>query len=98
MFLLILTDGDLSDIKREERALNVLSGHKVAVGAIAIGDGPFSDLDRLNQMLGRKFDNFYSGTWKPGDDAGTKCFQELVSQYDAMKRLGYFKKETPGKK
>ena len=49
-------------------------------------------------MLGRKFDNFYSGTWKPGDDAGTKCFQELVSQYDAMKRLGYFRKETAGKK
>ena len=48
MFLLILTDGDLSDIKREERALDVLSNHKVAVGAIAIGDGPFNDLEKLN--------------------------------------------------
>ena len=48
VFLLILTDGDLSDIKRDERALNALSGYKVAVGAIAIGDGPFTDLDKLN--------------------------------------------------
>ena len=68
MFLLILTDGDLSNEQRDLRALIECSRYPVSISAIGIGNGPFETMDTLDNTKNRRFDNFCFASYKEADD------------------------------
>ncbi|CAL6037538.1 Copine_I [Hexamita inflata] len=87
--LLILTDGDISNRERDKNALIELSKFPVACCAIGFGDGPFDVMDEFDDMKGRKFDNFQFVEYEDGMDVGLDAFQEVSSQMEDAKLLGY---------
>ncbi|CAL6009856.1 Copine_I [Hexamita inflata] len=87
--LIILTDGDISNKERDKEALVELSKFPVACCAIGFGDGPFDIMDEFDDMKGRKFDNFQFAEYEDGMDVGLASFQEISSQIEDAKLLGY---------
>jgi len=93
-FLLILTDGDLSDVQRDRDALVNASNFPVSVSAIGFGDGPFNELEDFDDMKGRKFDNFSFEEWTDDvEDAGVLAFQEMIDQYQDLQTIGVLKQK-----
>ena len=87
VFLLILTDGDLSSEQKDLRALIECSRHPVSISAIGIGNGPFDIMDNLDNTKNRRFDNFCFANYKEADadepdSIACAAFQELIPQYD----------------
>ncbi|CAL6109149.1 Copine_I [Hexamita inflata] len=87
--LIILTDGDISNRERDKNALIELSKFPVACCAIGFGDGPFDVMDEFDDMKGRKFDNFQFAEYEDGMDVGLDAFQEVSTQMEDAKLLGY---------
>lgn len=57
--LLILTDGDLTDIGRDAQAIIDASNFPISIIAIGIGVGPFTSYTEFDNVLfQRRFDNF----------------------------------------
>ncbi|CAL6040159.1 Copine_I [Hexamita inflata] len=87
--LIILTDGDIQNKQRDMQALIELSKFPIACCAIGFGDGPFNTMEEFDDMIGRKFDNFQFAEYDDGMDVGLDVFQELSTQMEDAKLLGY---------
>lgn len=101
IILFVLTDGDMSDPKRDEQAIIEASNYPIAITVLGIGDGPFDTMVQFDDKIrGRKFDNFQFANFtamekkfarmeNPELELATHVFMELPLQYLAMKKLGY---------
>ena len=101
MICLVITDGDISDEKKDTEAICMASNYPISICAIGLGDGPFDKLERLDDLKrGRKFDNFHfcnateflmkkaNRSENPELDFAADVFCEVGAQYKAMKKLG----------
>ncbi|TNJ26215.1 Copine I [Giardia muris] len=99
--LLLLTDGDVSDMEQDCKAIVDASHYPLAISAIGIGDGPFDKMKFFDDKVkGRKFDNFQfvnmtevekkaAKKENPELILATSLIQEVPSQYSFCKKLGY---------
>ena len=58
VFVLILTDGDISNEQRDSKALLDCSKCPISISTIGFGNGPFESMFRLDNLKNRRFDNF----------------------------------------
>ena len=57
--LVILTDGNVSDIELDKRAIEECSNYPISIIAVGLGDGPFDTMEYFDDFRGnRRFDNF----------------------------------------
>ena len=101
MILILLTDGDVSDMDADMKALQETSNYPLSVVAVGLGDGPFKRMRILEDSTsGRRFSNFHfvnftkielkAGTCEsPEMMLATATMQEIPSQYASIERLGY---------
>lgn len=89
IFLLILTDGDVSSLSKDQDFLIKLSEHNVLVSCVGFGDGPFDSMESMDTMKGRKFDNFCFCVYNEIDqeNMGAEIFQEFVPQMTALAQM-----------
>ena len=99
--LVILTDGDVSDMEQDCKAIVDASNYPLAISAIGLGDGPFDKMKFFDDKVkGRKFDNFQfvnmtevekkaAKKENPELVLATSLIQEVPSQYSFCKKLGY---------
>jgi hypothetical protein len=103
--LIVLTTGavELDDLRQ---SLIFASHHPLAIVAIGLGDGPFSDLQRIDDEVipGRLFDNFQffnlhsvlADAKFPDVAFALAALQEIPFQYAALRELGYNPKAASG--
>ena len=101
MILILLTDGDVTDMDADMKALQEASNYPVSIVAVGLGDGPFKRMSILEDSIsGRKFSNFHFMNFTKMEAKAKKCespdlmlatatMQEIPSQYAFIKRLGY---------
>ncbi|CAL6093283.1 Copine_I [Hexamita inflata] len=101
IILIIMTDGDVSNMQLDKQAIGEASKYPIAISCIGLGDGPFDKMVEFDDMqTGRAFDNFQFVDFTSFQQASTKCenpelalatlvFNELPDQVKDMKRLGY---------
>ena len=101
MILVLLTDGDVTDMDADMKALQEASNYPLSVVAIGLGDGPFKRMRILEDNIsGRRFSNFHFVNFtkielkvgkceSPEIMLATAMMQEIPSQYASIKRLGY---------
>lgn len=101
VLLLILTDGDVSDIKRDTQAIVDASQYPISISAVGLGDGPFKTMEHFDDNIkGRRFDNFQfvnftaleakiKNAENPELILAKALFQEIPSQYKFIRQLGY---------
>ena len=100
MILVLLTDGDVTDMDADMKALQETSNYPVSVVAVGLGDGPFKRMRILeNSISGRRFSNFHfvnftkielkAGTCEHPDlMLATAMMQKIPYQYASIKRAG----------
>lgn len=105
--LVIVCDGQVSDIDVNRRALEEASNYPISIICVGVGDGPFGVMDTFDNCVHRsKFDNFnfieYAHHFptkaiseKEKEDFVFHALQELPEQYTSMKELGYITSEHP---
>ncbi len=103
MILVLLTDGDVSDMDADVKALQEASNYPLSVVAVGLGDGPFDKMRVFDDDIrGRKFDNFQFVNFTEIEMKAGKCenpelvlatamMQEVPSQFSFIKKLGYLK-------
>ena len=103
MILVLLTDGDVSDMDADMKALQEASNYPLSVVAVGLGDGPFDKMRVFDDDIrGRKFDNFQFVNFTEIEMKAGKCanpelvlatamMQEVPSQFSFIKKLGYLK-------
>lgn len=101
IILLILTDGDVSDMAEDMKALREASNYPLSIVAVGLGDGPFDKMHAFDdEVSGRKFDNFQFVNFTEVEAKSAKCenpelvlatamMQEIPSQFAFIKKLGY---------
>ena len=101
MILILLTDGDVTDMDADMKALQEVSNYPLSVVAVGLGDGPFKRMRILEDNIsGRKFSNvnFVNFTkmeveakkYKtPKMMLATAMMQKIPYQYAFIRRLGY---------
>ncbi|CAL6013358.1 Copine_I [Hexamita inflata] len=99
--LIIMTDGDVSNMQLDKQAICEASKYPIAISCVGLGDGPFDKMIEFDDMQGgRAFDNFQFVDFTKLDEASKQCecpdlvlstaiFNELPDQVKEMKRLGY---------
>lgn len=99
--LVILTDGDVSDIELDKKALIEASNYPLEIIAIGFGDGPFKTMHIFDDKVrGRKFDNFQFVNFTEIEKKSAKCenpelilatamMQEIPDAYKYIKKLKY---------
>lgn len=99
--LLILTDGDVTNPKKDEDAIVEASNYPLSIVAIGIGDGPFDTLEHFDDQLTRsKFDNFQFVNFTEMERTFSRCecpdlvlakniLMEIPEQYTICKKRGY---------
>lgn len=99
--LVILTDGDVSDIDLDTKALVEASNYPLEIIAIGFGDGPFKTMKILDDKVkGRKFDNFQFVNFTEVEKKSIKCenpelvlatamMQEIPDVYKCIQKLKY---------
>ncbi|KAH0573291.1 Copine I [Spironucleus salmonicida] len=101
LFIIIMTDGDVSDMQRDKIAIIEASNYPISFCALGFGDGPFEKMKYFDDMKGRKFDNFQFVNFtklekqcikseNPELILATAMMQEIPDQFKSMKKLGYF--------
>ncbi|KAH0573318.1 Copine I [Spironucleus salmonicida] len=99
LFVILITDGDVSDLERDKQAFIQASNYPISFCALGFGDGPFTKMQFFDDMKGRKFDNFQfvnftkiecesRRTENPELILATKLMQELPAQFEQMKQIG----------
>ena len=101
MILILLTDGDVTDMDADMKALQEASNYPVSIVAVGLGDGPFKRMHILEDSIsGRKFSNFHFVNFTkmeaknygtPELMLATAMMQEIPYQYAFVKRLGYLR-------
>ncbi|ESU40773.1 Phospholipid-binding Copine Family Protein [Giardia duodenalis] len=103
IILLLLTDGDVSDMDADMKALQEASNNPVSVVAVGLGDGPFKRMRILEDSIsGRKFSNFHFVNFTKMEVEAKECaspdlmlatamMQKIPYQYAFVKRLGYLR-------
>lgn len=101
IILLLLTDGDVSDMDADMKALQEASNYPLSVVAVGLGDGPFKRMRILEDNIsGRKFSNFHFVNFtkieakecaSPELMLATAMMQKIPYQYAFVKRLGYLR-------
>ncbi|ESU34828.1 Phospholipid-binding Copine Family Protein [Giardia duodenalis] len=101
MILVLLTDGDVSDMVEDMKALQEASNYPLSIVAVGLGDGPFDKMHIFDDdVRGRKFDNFQFVNFTEVEMKAGKCenpelvlatamMQEIPSQFAFIKKLGY---------
>ncbi|ESU45162.1 Phospholipid-binding Copine Family Protein [Giardia duodenalis] len=101
MILVLLTDGDVSNLIEDTKALRDASNYPLSIVTVGLGDGPFKKMRTFDDHVrGRKFDNFQFVDFTKMEAKAKKCespdlmlatamMQEIPSQYAFIKRLGY---------
>ncbi|EFO65522.1 Copine I [Giardia lamblia P15] len=99
--LVILTDGDVSDVELDMKALIKASNYPLEIIAIGFGDGPFKTMKIFDDKVrDRKFDNFQFVNFTEIERKSVKCenpelilatamMQELPDAYKCIKKLKY---------
>jgi E3 ubiquitin-protein ligase RGLG len=95
--LLVVTDGEVSDPKKDAEAIIYASGFPLSIVVIGVGDGPWENMERFDDELPeRKFDNFqfvpFHSTMNyaenPDNTFAVAALQEIPDQYRCIKELG----------
>ncbi|CAL5985345.1 Copine_I [Hexamita inflata] len=58
LLCVIITDGDSDDILFDAQALVEASKYPICFVGVGVGNGPFTDLEKFDDLKDRKFDNF----------------------------------------
>ena len=58
IFLLLLTDGDVTNMQLDMQCLVEASNYPISICALGLDDGPFDKMNLFDNMPGRRFDNF----------------------------------------
>jgi E3 ubiquitin-protein ligase RGLG len=98
--LIIITDGDVSDIDEADttKAVQEASMYPLSIVMIGVGDGPWSHMFKYDDSLtDRKFDNFqfvdYQSCMKnsknPELSFALNALMEIPKQYELIKNFGY---------
>ncbi|CAL6081413.1 Copine_I [Hexamita inflata] len=99
LFLLLLTDGDVSNLQLDRQTIVEASQYPISICAMGLGDGPFDKMIEFDDMPGRKFDNFQFVDFTQLEAQSAKCecpdlvlatavFNELPEQFKAMRAGG----------
>eukprot|EP00703_Trepomonas_sp_PC1_P005050 JAP91556.1 Copine I [Trepomonas sp. PC1] len=99
IFLLLLTDGDVSNPQLDMQCLVQASSFPISICALGLGDGPFDKMNVFDNMPGRKFDNFQFVNFTALEAQAARCecpdlvlathaLQELPDQFMQMRALG----------
>ena len=101
MVLVLLTDGDVTDMDADMKALQDASNYPVSIVVIGLGDGPFKRMRILKDNIsGRKFSNFHFVNFTKMEAKNcesldlmlaTAMMQKIPYQYAFVKRLGYLR-------
>ena len=101
MILVLLTDGDVTDMDADMKALQETSNYPLSVVAVGLGDGPFKRMRILKDNIsGRKFSNFHFVNFTKMEAKecasldlmlATAMMQKIPYQYAFVKRLGYLR-------
>ena len=105
--LLIICDGDITDVEDTTEAIVEASNYPISIVTIGVGDGPFDLMETYDDDLPeRKFDNFQfvhfneimSDRENPVVKFAVAALQEVPDQYLAIKELGLMKTKTTRRK
>ena len=101
MVLVLLTDGDVTDMDADMKALQDASNYPVSIVVIGLGDGPFKRMRILKDNIsGRKFSNFHFVNFTKMEAKecasldlmlATAMMQKIPYQYAFVKRRGYLR-------
>jgi len=97
--LLIITDGEVSDERKDAAAIISASRYPLSIIVVGVGDGPWETMIEFdNELPEREFDNFqfvpFSSATMSGDAENPEntftvaALQEIPEQYRAIKALG----------
>lgn len=101
LILIIITDGDVSNVELDRKAIIEASKYPISICAIGLGDGPFTKMVDFDDFEGgRLFDNFQFVDFTKFEVMAQHCenpelalatlvFNEVPDHFMAMKRLGY---------
>lgn len=99
--LLIVADGQVSNIARDSAAIVRASNYPLSIVIIGVGDGPWDVMKTFDDHLrGRRFDNFQFVPFEevkqralaspyPSTQFALHCLMEVPDQYKIIKRLQY---------
>lgn len=59
LVLVIVTDGDVSDVERDKQAVIEAANYPISICVIGVGDGPFRTMEQFDRLRGRRFDNLH---------------------------------------
>ncbi|CAL6000519.1 Copine_I [Hexamita inflata] len=96
----LITDGGISNEKLDKKWIEEASKYPISFVGIGVGPGPFGILEKFDDKLKGKFDNFQFVNFSEIEEVAKKherpdlvlacsVFNELPEQYLKMKQLGY---------
>ncbi|CAL6000431.1 Copine_I [Hexamita inflata] len=97
---ILITDGGISNEKLDKYWLEEATKYPISFVGIGVGPGPFGILEKFDDKLKGKFDNFQFVNFSEIEEVAKKherpdlvlacsVFNELPEQFQEMKRLGY---------
>ncbi|CAL6007250.1 Copine_I [Hexamita inflata] len=103
LLCVIITDGDSDDIMFDAQALVEASKYPICFVGVGVGNGPFTDLEKFDDLKDRKFDNFqFVGFNQVISSIPVKCerpdlvlalamFKEVPAAVQKMRKAGILK-------
>ncbi|CAL6053048.1 Copine_I [Hexamita inflata] len=104
LLCVIITDGDSEDIMLDAQALVAASKYPICFVGVGLGKGPFTDLEKFDDLKDRKFDNFQFVNYneivgqsnihceRPDLVLALAMFKEIPAAVQKMRKAGIIEK------